>query len=402
MARDLSGKVVGAYRLGERIGPGQAGMLYEAEHSASGRRVTVKVFSADFARDKNAAARLVGEVQRATALRHPNLVEVLDVGMIEHKGRRHLYLVMPQLRGETLAARLQRQQQLPLEEVLRVASDVGAALQAIHRTGSRHRALTAEAVFFQRTDAGEVVLLLDLGCSVVLAADPAAAAPSGEDDLRALALLVQTMLGGPAAPGPGSSQPLLPLRLRNPEVPVHVDLAVRRALGEAGAPLSSVAAFVGALLGTADLLPSWGPWSETGAMAPPAARSAMGLGWLAVGALAVLGGGIGLWMYEGPGAGRQAMDLSPGPDLSPGGLTTPQQDQTAEVEPDLAAFDLLAEPDLRPPRPTRSGPPLPPLRGPADFNPELSALVPPAPAVQPVNNPVRPRRPGPPIPPLRP
>src|SRR5579883_358692 len=106
MARDLVGKMVGGYRLGEALGKGRASTVYEAEHAASGRTVAVKVYAADLSRDKNAAARLVAEFQKATAPRHPHLAEVLDAGTVEHKGKRYLYVVMERLRGETLRQRL--------------------------------------------------------------------------------------------------------------------------------------------------------------------------------------------------------------------------------------------------------------------------------------------------------
>lgn len=445
MARDLGGKAVGAYRLGEVIGKGRASTVYEGEHAASGRKVAVKIYSADFSRDKNAAARLVAEVQKATTPRHPHLVEVLDVGMVEQKGKRHLYVVMERLRGETLSARLQAGKVLPLGDALRIASDVGAALQALQRAGARHRSLDTGAIFLSKAEGGdeETARVLDLGRAAVIAAEGGTPAPGAEDDVKALALVVQEMLGGAAPPRPGGSPAILPLRLRNREVPAHVDLALRRALGESGAPFPSVASLLGALLGGGDLLPVCGAWSDGGTLAPPAGRPGVSAGWLAVCALAVLGGGIGLWLYEGPKPVGPTVDLlaPPAQDL----LAPPAQDGApaegaADGAPsaDLASAPAAPAPDLasppqlppRPARPKRTGPPIPSVRGPVDYNPALKAALaptpepaapaaapapspaptppaaqqpaPPAPEATAPSKPKRPRRTGPPIPPFRP
>lgn len=421
MSRDLTGKAVGGYRLGEVLGRGAHGSVYAAEHSASGRKVAVKVFAADLSRDKNAAARLVVEVQKATAVKHPLLVPVLDVGTVEHKGKRHLYIAMERLEGESLRARLQKDDRpLPLHLALQIACDVGAALNAIHREGKSHRALDAGAVFLLAGGEAdeEIARVLDLGTARVLGAergdkeDEKGEEAGQQEDLRALALLLKQMLAGKEAAadaGPG------PLRLRNREVPVHVDVAIRRALDpdqSQSRSYPSVAAFVADVLHVGPLLPSLGVWSEGGVLPPPPrVRGGINVGWVVLALAGV--GGVGWWLYHREASGPLPVaDLSPPAQVAAADLGAERRDLSVAVAV-AAAPDLGAAPDLAAPaaapeaphkkRPKRTGPPIPPLRAPdgsAGVAPAPAAAAPAAPAAAPPRK--RPKRTGPSIPPLRP
>lgn len=436
MSRDLAGKVVGAFRLGEITGwgKGPSATVYEAEHAASGNKVAVKVYSADFAKDKNVAARLVAEVQRATQVKHPNLAEVLDVGTTEHKGRRHVYVAMELLKGETLQSRLSgRKGPLPLPLVLQIVSDIGAALQAIHRQGGAHRALSAAAIFLASADGdeGEVTAkLMDLGAAQVEAQAAGEPLPKGDgvamEDIKTLARIVREALSKPDGQGP--------LRAQNPGLPARVEHALATALGELGeGGYANAAAFVAALLG-AGAPPSVGPWSSDGVSVPLPPRPGIGMGWI-VGSLAVVGG-VALWLThrepQGPtpalgdlaGAPAAARDLATAatvavdlaaaaPEARDAAVAKAADAATAAPAADLAAPKVEApvEPP-RKPRPRRTGPPIPPVRGPLDWNPNLSFQAAPvtdqaAPAApqEPAkteSKPKRPKRTGPPIPPLRP
>ena len=149
MSRELSGKVAGNFRLGEPLSRGSASTVYAAEQTDTGRPAAVRVFAVDLSRDKAAAAKLVSEVTRLTAIRHPNLVPVLDVGTVENKGKKFLFIAMERLHGESLKARMEAQagKALPLHIALQTASEVGGALQAIHRAGQVHQRVSAGAVF---------------------------------------------------------------------------------------------------------------------------------------------------------------------------------------------------------------------------------------------------------------
>ncbi|MFO0572454.1 MAG: protein kinase [Polyangia bacterium] len=324
MSRELSGKVAGNFRLGEPLSRGGASTVYAAEQTDTGRPAAVRVFAVDLSRDKAAAAKLVSEVTRLTAIRHPNLVPVLDVGTVENKGKKFLFIAMERLHGESLKARLGAQagKALPLHVALQITSDVGGALQAIHRAGQVHQRVSAGAVFLaapsdedRRADpeAEDRVILLDVGTAAVAAAgngEPGKASkpPRSQDDVRALALLTQEMLGGVGEPAAGE-QPLLPLRVHNRKVPARIDAVLRTALGEPAFAehgrseasrserIDSVAALVAALVGAPDSTPTLGAWSADGRAAMPRPRT--GTNWLWAGGLALVGGlGVGYWLYH--------------------------------------------------------------------------------------------------------
>lgn len=398
MSRELSGKVAGSYRLGDPLARGSASTVYAAEQTDTGRAVAVRVFSVDLSKDKAAAAKLVSEVARLTAVRHPNIVSVLDVGTVENKGKKYLYVAMERLHGESLKARLSAQagRALPLHVALQIASEVGGALQAIHRAGLLHQRVAAGSVFLAAPsdeerradpDAEDRVVLLDLGTALALAASetgkPARPAKA-QDDVRGLALLVQEMLGGAGESAKGEAkgetkdddggeQPLLPLRFHNRKVPARVDAVLRTALGEPAFAepsrnerLDSPAALIAALLGAPDATPELGAWSADGRAVMPRPRT--GTSWLWAGGLALVGGlGVGYWLYQSdqPVVPAAAADLSaPAPAPAP----APVPDLLMPPAPDLAAPTARQQAKF----------PIPPLRDAA------APAIPPKPAAPPV------------------
>jgi serine/threonine-protein kinase len=360
MSRELSGKVAGNFRLGEPLSRGGASTVYAAEQTDTGRPAAVRVFSVDLSRDKAAAAKLVSEVTRLTAIRHPNLVPVLDVGTVENKGKKFLFIAMDRLHGESLKARLASQsgKALPLHIALQIASEVGGALQAIHRAGQVHQRVSPGAVLLaapsdeeRRADpeAEDRVILLDLGTAAVAAApgesSKTSKPPRPQDDVRALALLVQEMLGGVSEPAAGE-QPLLPLRANNRKVPARIDAVLRTALGESafvepgrgeasrGERIDSVAALVAALVGAPDSTPTLGAWSADGRAAMPRPRT--GTNWVWAGGLALIGGlGVGYWLYHSePAIPAAAVDLAQPPAVTTAvDLGTPPADLVTAAAP---------------------------------------------------------------------
>lgn len=399
MSRELSGKVAGSYRLGDPLARGSASTVYAAEQTDTGRAVAVRVFSVDLSKDKAAAAKLVSEVARLTAVRHPNIVSVLDVGTVENKGKKYLYVAMERLHGESLKARLSAQaaRALPLHVALQIASEVGGALQAIHRAGLVHQRVAAGSVFLAAPsdeerradpDAEDRVVLLDLGTALAMAASepgkPARPAKA-QDDVRSLALLVQEMLGGIGdsaqkgeAKGDGEGEPaLLPLRFHNRKVPARVDAVLRTALGEPAFAepsrnerIDSAAALIAALLGAPDATPELGAWSADGRAVMPRPRT--GTNWFWAGGLALVGGlGVGYWLYQSdqtvvpaPAADLAAPAPAPTPDL----LMPPAADLAAPARSDVAAPTARQQAKF----------PIPPLRDAA------APAIPPKPAAPPV------------------
>jgi serine/threonine protein kinase len=157
------GTVVGArYELLRPVGEGASAVLFAARDRALGREVGVKVMRNDgaLAREEQ-RGRFRREAQTLARLRHPNLVEVFDVGETDDGMP---YVVVELLHGETLAARLERTPQLSPAETLAVTLPLMGALACAHTVGVIHRDIKPANIFLHRRGSGAPVpKLLDFG-----------------------------------------------------------------------------------------------------------------------------------------------------------------------------------------------------------------------------------------------
>jgi serine/threonine-protein kinase len=149
------------YRLVRSVGEGSSGVVWEAEHVELGRRVAIKVLSAELSGSRASLERFRGEARATAALSHPNLVQILDFGRALD-GR--VFLVMELLRGETLAERLHRAP-MTVVEATRIAIQACVALEATHGAGLVHRDIKPQNLMLTPTlpTGGIIVKLLDFG-----------------------------------------------------------------------------------------------------------------------------------------------------------------------------------------------------------------------------------------------
>jgi serine/threonine-protein kinase len=162
--------LAGKYRLERILGRGGMGVVYAATHTWTDRPVAVKLLHHDPGRDASIEQRFLQEARSAATLRHPNVVDVLDMGQAEHEG---VYLVLEMLDGESLADRLQRGPLTPTD-ALAYLLPVMDALEAAHAKGTIHRDMKPDNIFLSRNGAGQIVpKVLDFG--IAKRVDPMAA-----------------------------------------------------------------------------------------------------------------------------------------------------------------------------------------------------------------------------------
>jgi tetratricopeptide (TPR) repeat protein len=174
-----AGRLVGGkYVLLGRLGEGGVGMVFEAQNTWTTRYVAVKVLRPECAESPDAVRRFRREARTTTQLRHPNIVDVLDMGQ-DADGT--LYIVEELLHGMRQRDLLEEKRRLSPAEALDVLVPVMGALEAAHERGVLHRDLKPENVFLCRGEDGVIApKVIDFGISkVIAAAGPPAAQMDG-------------------------------------------------------------------------------------------------------------------------------------------------------------------------------------------------------------------------------
>jgi len=310
IARSLASR----YRIERELGRGGMATVFLAEDLKHGRAVAIKVLHEELGAWLG-AGRFLEEIRITARLQHPHILPLLDSGDADGA----LYYVMPYVSGETLRARLRREQQLPVAEALRIAKEVASALAYAHAAGVIHRDIKPENILLAAPNAGAPAptLLADFGIarSLDTSADrltstgisvgtPSYMSPeqaTGEreidarSDVYSLASVVYEMLAGePPFSGANArailakqlADPVRPVRRLRDGLPKHLDDALVVALGRSPADrFPDMASFAAALerAGSA-------PAHDTPASAPDRRR----LTRLAA-VVIILGGGTATW-----------------------------------------------------------------------------------------------------------
>ena len=271
LSEKLKTSLAGKYEVGEMVGQGGMATVYRARDVRHNRDVAIKFLKPEVA-GAMGDERFLAEISVASRLSHPRILPLFDSGKAEGT----LFYVMPFVEGPTLSDLLKREGQLSIEETMRIAEGVGAALSSAHGQGVIHRDVKPDNIMLQDgeplvTDFGIALAVKEAGGERLTETGMAIGTPEymspeqavGDQnvdertDVYALASIVYEMLAGePPFTGPNTQAVLArrltetprPLRPIRDQVPLGMEQALLKGLARATADRHrTVDAFLGDL-----------------------------------------------------------------------------------------------------------------------------------------------------------
>ena len=176
------GTRLGRYEIRSQLGAGGMGEVYLAQDTKLDRKVALKILPPKLAEDKDRMSRFVREAKSASALNHPNIITIHEIGEIDGTH----FIATEFIEGETLKTRLQRESP-SLKSTLEIALQVASALDVAHRAGIVHRDIKPDNIMVRHDG---IVKVLDFGLVKLTATDSSEVDREGETKMQ-----VKTTMG---------------------------------------------------------------------------------------------------------------------------------------------------------------------------------------------------------------
>ncbi|HUE82499.1 MAG TPA: serine/threonine-protein kinase, partial [Pyrinomonadaceae bacterium] len=151
-----AGSTLSHYRIVSRIGAGGMGEVYLAQDTKLDRKVAIKFLHEEFSKDADKLNRFVQEAKAASALNHPNILTIHEIGEVDGKN----YIATELIDGQTLREHISHKEPFQLNQILKIGVQVSEALSAAHQAGIIHRDIKPENIMLRKDGYAKV---LDFG-----------------------------------------------------------------------------------------------------------------------------------------------------------------------------------------------------------------------------------------------